>query len=71
MVFYRLKIISKTTNVADVDIEKKLREYVKIFKVENNKAVRDQDMYGPLPRVRMGNAATFSILSEGFVCRCI
>ena len=49
VVFYRLKIRSKTANVAEVDGEK-CEGDVKTFRVDTGRAVRPGDIYGPLPR---------------------
>ena len=49
VVFYRLKIRSKTANVAKVDGEK-CEGGVKTLRVDTRRAVRPGDIYGPLPR---------------------
>ena len=49
VVFYRLKIRSKTTNVAEVDSEK-CEEGVKTIRVDTIRGVRPRDIYGSLPR---------------------
>ena len=49
VVFYRLKIRSKTANVAKVDGEK-CEGHVKILRIDARRVVRPGDFYGPLPR---------------------
>ncbi|MPC82473.1 hypothetical protein E2C01_077142 [Portunus trituberculatus] len=48
MVFYRLKIRSKTVNVAEIDVEK-VEGGVKAFGVIIKKGVRPGDIFGPSP----------------------
>ena len=60
VVFYRLKIRSKTANVAKVDGEK-CEDGVKTLRVDTRRAVRPGDIYGPLPR---GRAATLQWLAR-------
>ena len=49
MVFYRLKIRSKATNVAEVEVEK-VEGGLKTLRVDTRRAVRPGDICGPLPR---------------------
>ncbi|MPC72391.1 hypothetical protein E2C01_066696 [Portunus trituberculatus] len=49
VVFYRLKIRSKTVNVAEVNVEK-VEEGVKAFGIVNERGVRPGDTFGPLLR---------------------
>ena len=49
VVFYRLKIRSKTANVADVNGEK-YEGGVKPLRIDASRVVRPGDIYGPLPR---------------------
>ena len=52
MVFHRLKISSKTTNVAEIK-RKSIRGSVKTPKVDIKGAIRPGDICGPLPRWRL------------------
>ena len=49
MVFHRLEIRSKATNVAEIE-SKSFRGSVKTSKVVSRGAVRPWDICGPLPR---------------------
>ncbi|MPC70584.1 hypothetical protein E2C01_064836 [Portunus trituberculatus] len=49
VVFYRLKIKSKTANVAEVNVEK-VERGVKAFGIVTERGVRPGDIYDPLPR---------------------
>ena len=50
VVFYRLKIKSKTANVAEVDSEK-YEGGCQDTRVNRRRAVQPGDIYGPLPRM--------------------
>ncbi|MPC15304.1 hypothetical protein E2C01_008091 [Portunus trituberculatus] len=49
VVFYRLKIRSKTVNVAEVNVEK-VEGGVKAFGVVIKRGIQPRDIFGPLPR---------------------
>ncbi|MPD03679.1 hypothetical protein E2C01_099326 [Portunus trituberculatus] len=49
VVFHRLKIRSKNTNVAEVNVEK-VEGGVKAFGVVDRRVIRPGDIFGPLPR---------------------
>ena len=49
MVFHRLEIRSKVTNVAEIE-SKSIRGSVKTHKIVSRGAVRPRDICGPLPK---------------------
>ncbi|MPC36220.1 hypothetical protein E2C01_029669 [Portunus trituberculatus] len=72
VVFYRLKVRSNTSNVAEVN-EEKVKGGIMTLWVVTEK-VRPADISGPLSRrtPRLGSESSFLILSEGCVCsKCL